>query len=839
MAVGLEGVEARAKVLAKKLAKKPGQGVSTAHLLLSLIKADGDLARLLAGHGVGEMALVENLTRAPTEPDHSVELALERAHRIADAAVSDASCAHLLLAIAREPRSAGYGLLELLGAQPVDLRERVLPVLHTGELPVQARELPSRSTTSSAPARPAARRALRPNLRRPPASSRDQVALATETESKRSRRTASMEPSARQAAAEPAEALADEPQQPLLREPSGLRADEQRQPDGSDAVDGSEAPILDPRRFPTLATFGRNLTELAVGGGIDPVVGRSSEIEQLLDVLSRRRANNPLLVGPPGVGKTAVVEGLALQLAKGGSDPETGRRVIIEVSAGALLTGTGVRGALSERLAALREEVRKADGRVVLFLDEIHAIVSQGEGPDSLVNELKTALARGELPCIGATTEDEYHRVLERDAALCRRFTRVDVGEPPPEDAVSILGCLAPHYEIHHGVTYAADALEAAVQMSVRFMPDGYLPDKALGLMDQAAARVRRRAGRVVDVAAVAEVVSERTGVPAPRLLMRDSEVLVGLEGHLERRVLGQEGAVRAIAQAVRKSAVGFRGRRPLGSFLFLGPTGVGKTEMAKAIGERLFPNDEIVRLDMSEFSEPHAVARLLGAPPGYVGHDEGGQLTEPVRRRGYRLVLLDEVEKAHPDVMLSLLPLLDEGHLSDGRGRRVDFTNTVVVMTSNLGVARHSSRRAGIGFGASAREPEPVPKTEAVLAAARAALPAELWNRIDEPLYFQPLSRQTVARVARGLLETVVERVQAEHGVNITVEDTAIDALIEAGGYDPELGARPMKRVVGRLVEAPLAELLLSGVRAGDRLLLAGSGRDVTVELAEVDAAE
>jgi ATP-dependent Clp protease ATP-binding subunit ClpC len=597
---------------------------------------------------------------------------------------------------------------------------------------------------------------------------------------------------------------------------------------------------LDPLRFPLLARIGRNLTAAALAGEIDPVVGRDAEIDRLLDVLGRRRANNPVLVGPPGVGKTAIVEGLALRLVNDASIAGSlANRVLIEVSAGALVSGTGVRGALAEKLRTLRDEVRRAGGRVLLFLDEIHAIAG-GDGPDDLANELKSALARGELPCIGATTEAEYRRYFERDPALVRRFSRIDVGEPSPADAVEILRGITPKYELHHGVAYDPAAVRAAVELTVRYVPEGHLPDKAIAVLDLAAARVRRRGGSVVEVASVARVVAEQAHVPVERLLMRDADRLLKLEEYLAERIVGQREAIARIADALRKGAAGFRGRRPLGTFLLLGPTGVGKTETAKAISDLLFPSSGVTRFDMSELSEAHAVARLLGAPPGYVGHEDGGQLTEAVRRRPYQLVLLDEIEKAHPEVLLALLPLLDEGRLTDGRGRTVDFTNTVIVMTSNLGANAALTPARRVGFGA---EPERASSgdRERALAAARKALPPELWNRIDEPLWFAPLGPEEVRAVAMRALGEVVAVMRREHQVAVEVEPSVVDALIAAGGFDRELGARPMKRCVGRLVEAPLASAVLAGtIRRGQVVTLRGEGDRVRIEVREaVEAAE
>jgi ATP-dependent Clp protease ATP-binding subunit ClpC len=510
------------------------------------------------------------------------------------------------------------------------------------------------------------------------------------------------------------------------------------------------------------------------------------------------------------------------------SEPAGGLRdkLLIELSAGGLVSGTGVRGALAEKLGRLRKEVRASQGRVLLFLDEIHALVGSGEGPDDLGNELKAALARGELPCVGATTEAEYRRVFERDAALSRRFTRVEVREPSRDQALAIVRGLALHYERFHGVAYADDALCAAVDLSIRYLPEQHLPDKAIGLVDRAGARQKRRGADVVDLGALAAVLSEQASVPVERLLMRDREQLLALEAQLEARVIGQRDAIGRIAESVRKGAVGLRGPRPLGVFLFSGPTGVGKTELAKALSDALFSATGMTRLDMSEYAESHATARLFGAPPGYVGFEEGGQLTEAVRKRPYQLVLLDEIEKAHPDVLLALLPLLDEGRLTDGRGRTVDFTNTVIVMTSNLGARAATTRAVGFGGDSGGQS------SDRALASVRRAMPPELFNRIDEVVMFPALTRADVGRIAQRMLTQVVTTLRREHGIEIDIEDSVVDALVQAGGYDPELGARPMRRTVSREVEAPLARLILQGHAArGDRLVIAAEDGRVTIE--------
>ncbi len=481
----------------------------------------------------------------------------------------------------------------------------------------------------------------------------------------------------------------------------------------------------------------------------------------------------------------------------------------------------------------------------MLFIDEIHSVIGGGEGPDDLAHELKAALARGELPCVGATTEAEYRKYFERDPALARRFSPVHIEEPSPADTLEILRGIAPKYELHHAVAYDPSALRAAVELSVRYLPERKLPDKAIGVMDLAAARVRRRGGDIVDDVAVASVVSEEARVPLERLLLEDSQKLLELERHLGERVVGHSRSLRRISDALRKGAAGFLGRRPLSTFLLLGPTGVGKTETAKAISDVFFPGTPMTRIDMSELSEAHAVAKLLGAPPGYLGHEEGGQLTEPVRRRPYQLVLLDEIEKAHPEVLLTMLPMLDEGRLTDARGRTVDFTNTIIVMTSNLGANCAGTPRASsrIGFGAvDEAEQEARTLEHQATAIARAALPPELWNRIDEPLFFGPLREEDVREIASRMLQSLAERLFADRHSKLLWDDTTIRALMAAGGFDAALGARPMKRVVGRLVESPLAEMILRGdLLAGESVRLRGEGSRVLIarDGSECDAAQ
>jgi len=571
---------------------------------------------------------------------------------------------------------------------------------------------------------------------------------------------------------------------------------------------------LDPALFPQLCAFGRNLTEAAAAGKLDPVIGREREVDEVVDILGKRRGNNPVLVGEPGVGKTAVVEGVA-QALLAGARPGEPPPILVELEIGSLVAGTSLRGAFSERLGAIKEEVRAAGGRVIVFLDELHTVVgagSTGDGPQDAANELKTALARGEFPCIGATTWDEYRKYIESDPALERRFTPVRVEEPTVQQTVEILRGLAPRYESHHGVAFEAAALEAAATLSARYIPDRQLPDKAIGLLDLAGSRTRRAGGEMVGVREIAEVVSRIAAVPLDRLLLDDRERLLRLEEDLGRRVVGHRETIGRIARAIRRNYAGFGARRPMGSFLFLGPTGVGKTELARAIAEVLHgTEDALVRVDMSELGEAHTVARLIGAPPGYVGHGEGGQLTEAVRRRPSCVVLFDEIEKAHRDVLLLLLQVLDEGRLTDAQGRTIDFTQSIVVLTSNLGAEAFAARSAPrVGFGAAADEA--AERSSRAMEIARAALPPELWNRIDERCLFEPLRREEVAGIARLLLEESARRIASERRIALAFDDEVIDRLLDRGGWDPLLGARPMRQAIQREVEAPLADAILRG---------------------------
>jgi len=804
---GVKGLVARAQ----REAQRRGHSPSTAYLLLVMLQTGGPMGTLLSALGVKESDLLSAIRVVDSEPVSALERAVERAYRIAKAMDSaQVLPAHLLFAIARDTRSAAHRSLEEIGAGSKRVQEAVHGALQPAEesaAPASSTHIrPSASVSSPRSAKPA-----RPSAR-PPAEPAPLIELRVD----------------------PPDTISDET---IIDAPlRGAPVEE------DDIIVPSSSPFsLDARMYPTLAKLGRNLTEMASLGRIDDVIGRDAEIERLLDVLARRRSNNPILVGPPGVGKTAIVEGLARRLANGGKGVRgLEGTIIVELSAGGLVSGTGVRGALSERMRRLQFEVKRAEGKIILFIDEVHALFTGGDSPDDLAHELKASLARGELPCIGATTDVEYRKYVERDAALARRFSPIHIAEPTPEDAIEIIRGIAPRYEVHHGIAYDGSAVDSSVELSVRYMPEQSLPDKAIGLLDLAGARIRRRGGAVVDREAIAQVVAEKVRVPVERLLVTDSEKLLELESHLAEHVVGHPDVMGSISDALRKGAAGFHGQRPLATFLFLGPTGVGKTETARALNELFFMGCAMTRIDMSELSESHAIAKLVGAPPGYIGHDTGGQLTEAIRHRPYQLVLLDEIEKAHVDVLQSLLPLLEDGRLTDGKGRTVDCTHTIIVMTSNLGAQESTRGSSSIGFHGAADGAER--GLSAAVAAARRALPPELWNRIDEPLFFGPLSRDEVAEIARRMVAGVAGQLQERQGVLLEVDDSAIDALVALGGYDAELGARPMRRAIGRMIEAPLAAAILAGdFQREERIVVVGDADGLRFESAggSVEAAE
>ncbi|MFB6264270.1 MAG: AAA family ATPase, partial [Bradymonadaceae bacterium] len=608
--------------------------------------------------------------------------------------------------------------------------------------------------------------------------------------------------------------------------------------DGAPAVELGTSPdyALDEETYPNLVEFGRNLTQRAARGSLDPVIGRDREIVALVDILGKRRANNPMLVGEPGVGKTAIVEGLARELVRrADSDPGGRGRAVIELELGRVFGGTQLRGSLSERLTGIKQEVERAGREVVVFLDEIHAWLDAGGGDgNDAADELKSALARGAFPCIGATTRDEYRTFIEADPAFERRFQVVTVEEPDAETAVEIADGVREQYADHHDIGYQDEAVTAAVELSRRYVHEQRLPDKALSVMDLAGSRASRTGKSAVDRRDIAEVVADMANLPTDRLTRDRRDRFLEIEGHLGERIVGQDHVLEAVSDVLRRNYAGFRGERPIGSFLFLGPTGVGKTETVKALAEFLFHDrDAVVQIDMSEYMEAHAVSRFVGAPPGYVGHDEGGQLTESVRRRPYQIVLLDEVEKAHEDIRDILLQLFEEGQLTDGKGRQVDFSNTLVVMTSNLGSEVFEDAGGSnepIGFG-QRRDDEQrrTDLAQRALSRAREAFSPELWNRLDEQLVFRPLERPEIAKIAELQLAESADRIRRESKIELTFDDDVVDHLIDNGGYDPDLGARPMRQAVRDHVEGAVAELILEQTaRPGDTVAVGVAEGDI-----------
>jgi len=640
--------------------------------------------------------------------------------------------------------------------------------------------------------------------------------------------------------------------------------------------------ITDPRaesKYRALEKYSRDLTELARQGKLDPVIGRDEEIKRVMQVLSRRTKNNPVIIGEVGVGKTAIAEGLAQKIVAGDVPNSLKGRRVIALDMGSLVAGSKFRGEFEERLKAVMDEIRRAQGEIVLFIDELHTVVGAGaaEGAIDASNMLKPALARGELQCVGATTLDEYREHVEKDRALERRFQPVFIGEPSVEATIEILKGLRPRYEAHHKIGIDDSALTAAAKLSQRYISDRFLPDKAIDLIDEAASKLRidaenpppevkaleqklkqltdeeeaasqrddyekaatlraqrlsqekefedarsrwlqeKKIREVVTEDDIAELVAKWTGVPVTRMLEGETEKLVRMEDELHRRVIGQDEAIVAVSDSIRRARSGLKDpRRPIGSFIFLGPTGVGKTELARALAQFLFDEEEaMVRLDMSEYQEKHTVSRLIGAPPGYIGYEEGGQLTEAVRRRPYKVILFDEIEKAHPDVFNILLQIMEDGRLTDGHGRTVDFKNTVVIMTSNLG--SHEFQRGSLGFRQEAQS-----KTEqkrlksSIEGALKQTFRPEFLNRIDEVIIFQPLTEGQIRQIVDLMMKDVQKRLE-DRKIAVALTDEA-KTWLAGEGFDPLFGARPLRRTIQREVENPLSKKILLGeFREGD----------------------
>jgi ATP-dependent Clp protease ATP-binding subunit ClpC len=798
---------------AEDIAATVNQRLTTAHVLLAMFTIENRGALLLKERAIDEDTLLELLTHAPSEPAGLVQELREKTREIATSCgSSEADCLHALIAMTRV-RCAAQDLLHKTGLDLTALRNTALSYFTSGRMP--RRLLLQRELPPGIPRAPTGRPVGAPPLGFAPPV-----------------RTATVQPPPPPAPPKPVMSvrdLVDEISDEEVAELEAVKLPPAPPPPVQAPLAKAPAPgtkwSLDARTFPLLTSLSKNLTELARLGKLDPVVGRAKEIDEVIDILGKRRTNNPVLIGEPGVGKTAVVEGVAQQLVtlKG----PLAERIVLELDMATLVAGTQLRGSFSERLNGLKDEVKKADGRVVVFIDEIHTLVgagSTGDGPQDAANELKAAMSRGEFPCIGATTHDEYRKHIATDPALERRFTPVVVSEPTVPDTVYILNGVIGRYEQHHQLSYQPESLQAAASLASKYITDRFLPDKAISVIDLAGSRCRREGKKLVEPQDIARVVAKVAQLPEDRLLLDDTARLLEFERDLSRKVIGHQDVIGRIAKVIRCNYAGFASRRPMGSFLFLGPTGVGKTEMARALAEVLFNNrDAMVRIDMSEMSEGHGVSRLIGAPAGYVGFGEGGQLTEPVRRRPSTVVVLDEIDKAHREVLMLLLQVLEEGRLTDGKGRHVDFSNTVVILTTNLGAEAFSVKGKTVGFGAAEKAaPDEVQASDL----ARKALPPELWNRIDERCAFRPLKEIEVAQIAHLLIAESSKRLSSEKGITYQAGDEVVQHLLKQGGFDPTLGARPMRQTVQRLVEGPLAERILAGDFAeGDlvRIELAG----------------
>lgn len=833
---------------AEEIAASRRETVNTAHLLPAVAEQPGVAGEQLAARGFTPERLLQ-VARAATEEDkRAMTHARDRAREFAGRTNSgEATALHLLFALLSDPHCGAYRALGQAGCDVTRMRNFLAGMANSGAAP--RRQVAARSSAASAGRRTAQTVSLVPTPAPRPVRTPRPGRSAPQPLSP------SPSPPPPLSAAPPSEAKKPKPPSRPVRSPSSLTPrpsqPSKRGPTGGarpaaklanarghgpDAKSREHERFeLSAKRFPTLTALGTNLTLAAARGELDPVVRRDPEIEQVLDVLAKRHGNNPCIVGAPGVGKTSVVRGLAQRVAEGKATGPLDERILIEIRVGELLAGTGVRGALAQKLGAIRKEVAQADGHVALFFDDVHQLFS-GEAAEEIGAELKLALARGELPCIAACSWEDYRRTIENDGALARRFSTVEVESPNRDDAFLMLSALAPQLGDHHGVRYSEEALALSVAWTLRYLPGRALPDKAVNVLDLAGARQHRRGEPSVDREAVAEVVAELADLPISRLLETDADRMLRLEELLAERVIGHEEHLRCIAKILRRNAVGLNDRRPIGTFLLLGPTGVGKTETAKAIAETLFFSEAaMTRIDLSEFSEAHSVARLIGAPPGYVGHEAGGQLTEAVRRRPYQVVLLDEIEKAHPEVLQTFLAAFDEGRLTDGRGRMCDLTNCVFLLTSNIG-SREATPQRRVGFGDGAASASGL--ASRVIGAARQTLPPELYNRLDEVLVYAPLSRDDVSRIAERMLQRVGDSL-VMRGLSLEFEAEAVEILLTQGGFEPELGARPMKRAIARLVEAPLAELLLQGaVERGDRILLTARNDEIVVEPARRNVA-
>ncbi len=810
--------------IASDLAASRKERPTTVHLLAAVASKKGGAADLLRDRGLDRDSLLKAGRSFDEEIADATARALAQAREVSKRArghvstdgadrsrpsispdsrlmMVEPTSLHLLIALLSDRRLASFRALIQSGVDAVRLRTAALSLAHGVVLPRRETRPLERQLPAAEPAPRSERPSvvpLSPRLVPPRPPSTPPMPAPARDRARTARRPALpvRGPATKVKRAEVVEAAA------VLSRPRGPS---RSATSNAHAIDKSAAPFL------------ATIASVPVGR---PAVRREAEIERVLDVLAKHRGNSPCLVGAAGVGKSSLAAALAEPLA-------AENVTLLEIPASALIAGTAARGALCERVATIFEEARKHPRKLALFIDDLHELLGAG---DEAVAELKLQLSRGDVALVTATSSECYRRMIESDAQLGRRFSAIELEEPDEEDAFFMVRAAAEALAPHHRVSYEDEALAAAVSWSIRYLPARALPDKAITVLDYAGARARRAAPQksastvVVGLSELAHALADLTSVPVERLLETDRDRMLALEGDLGARVIGHEAELARIAGQLRKSAAGLRGRRPLGSFLLLGPTGVGKTETAKALADALFgSSDAMTRLDLSEFAESHALARLIGAPPGYVGHEAGGQLTEAIRKRPYQVLLLDEIEKAHQDVLLTFLQVLDEGHLTDGRGRRVDFANVVLLCTSNLGSRDVAAAMKGssVGFARSAGRPTGE-LADIARNAAKKQLPIELYNRFDEVLFFGPLSRSEIAKVAKLMVDELACALLARD-VRLEADSDAIELLLSSGGYDPELGARPMRRAVARLIEGPIAEMLLRGELGPGSVALVG----------------
>ncbi len=809
---------------AADIAQSTNQTLTTGHVLLAFFTVHNAAERLLRERNINEDRLLDLVEGKLVEHPEALHKVLAKAEQVASSCgASEADCLHVLYGMTRERTCCAIDLLKRTGEPVASLRQKAMGIINQS-MPVWLGKADDTARSHVSSVRPrSSRRSARSDLPRPGMSAALRWAppLIEPDRKRKAPNPSELEQLRRQKLDRTVEPTPVD-SAPAAKLPSSLPAD----------LDDLAAHwALDPDTYPWLTSLGRNLSVEAARENLDPLIGRDTEIVSLIDILGKRRANNPCLLGEPGVGKTAVVEGLALRLVEDPPTDSLGDTIIVELDVGSLLIGTHLRGSFSEKLQGVKEEVKRSE-RVVVFFDELHTLVgagATGDGAQDAANELKAALARGEFPCIGATTTDEWKKHIESDPARQRRFSPVLIKEPSVDEAKEMLEQIVTPYAEHHGVVYNDDAVSAAAELSARYIVDRHLPDKAIALLDLAGSRAARAGDREVTRRHIAKLIATQVDVPVERILSSDTERLLELEKHLANELVGHSGQLQRVCDVIRRNAAGFGSKRPQGSFLFLGPTGVGKTETAKVLARLLHGSeDTMIRFDLSEFSEPHSVARLVGAPPGYVGHDAPGQLTDAIRRRPARVVLLDEIEKAHKEVLQLFLQVLDDGRLTDTHGRTVSFGETIIIMTSNIGADLGQMARP-IGFGGT-----PAPSADQrdsirdrILKQAQGQLAPELWARIEEKLVFAPLSVDEVREITRRLVASSSDRLEKERGIRYVLDDNAVDFLVSQGGYDSRLGARPMRQVLARIVEAKIASRILEGrLHADEHVLVSTTDR-------------